>query len=260
MALGAVSFLVYRSSKETLAERNVATRKLIERQYEDLRAKERVRLDEALLSDARRLVDHAQVLTDGRPGQPSFEAPRVWIQSTARHTAQVTGLVSTGNVTSALWAYAALNQLAGLPRFPSAEVKIDDSELHGDDPADRRRLVADYLEIQCGFPNQVTYRSPSLDGAWLSGLHETIPPKEYLGPEYRDVPLQSDLSVRRVLFRYSLHVSHGSGTASQGGTGGTRAPRPPRGGFRVWATVLAAYGPSWLDDASAPFRRSATRI
>jgi len=88
LALGAVSFLVYRSSKETLAEKNVATRKLIERQYEDLRAKERARLDEALLADARRLVDHAHIQPDPRPGQPPFEQPQAWRRSSALGTAR----------------------------------------------------------------------------------------------------------------------------------------------------------------------------
>ncbi|HKI32412.1 MAG TPA: HAMP domain-containing sensor histidine kinase [Gemmataceae bacterium] len=262
LALGAVSFLVYRSSKETLAEKNVATRKLIERQYEDLRAKERARLDEALLADARRLVDHAHIQPDPRPGQPPFEQPQAWRRSSALGTATLVGLISAGDTPTAAWAYVGLNQLGGLPRFPSAtEIKLDESDPHADDPADHRRLVTDYLEIQCGFPMLVTYRSPSLDGLWLSGIQETIPPKEYLGPEYRDVELHPGVTVRRVLFRYALQVAPPSGPLPPGGAPGDTRPRSAggdrpfsRAGFRTWCTVLAAYGPGWSEDAIAPFR------
>jgi heavy metal sensor kinase len=258
VGLGAVSFLVYRSSKQPLAEKNEATRKLIERQYEDLRAKERARLDALLLADARRVLDHAQIQPDPTPAPNPFGDPRTWRRSTAGATAALVGLVPTRNISSALWAYANLNQLAGLSRFPNAEIKLDEGELHADEQADHGRLLTDFLEIHCDFPyHGTTFRSPSLDGLWLSGLQEEVPPKEYVGVDYRDVELQSGVTVRRLLFRYRLHLAPptggGPGWPPQGGPGDSRSSRS-RGGFRTGATVLAAYGPNWLEDATAPFR------
>ncbi len=52
-ALGTVSVLLYRTAQETLADKNRATKELIERQYQEMRAKERARLDAALLADAK---------------------------------------------------------------------------------------------------------------------------------------------------------------------------------------------------------------
>src|SRR5690349_1648073 len=97
LALGAVSFLVYRSSKQTLAEKNVATRKLIERQYEDLCAKERARLDVQLLADARRWLDQRHLQPDPRPGPGPFEDPLRWRRNNASGTATVVGLVPGGS-------------------------------------------------------------------------------------------------------------------------------------------------------------------
>src|SRR6516162_1615334 len=75
LALGTVSLLVYRTAERTLAEKKIATKELIERQFKDMCNQERTRLDDALLADAKALARHAQIHFDPEAGRVFNEGP-----------------------------------------------------------------------------------------------------------------------------------------------------------------------------------------
>jgi heavy metal sensor kinase len=255
-ALGTVSVLVYRISKENLADKNRLTRELIARQYQDMCAKERARLDEELLADAKTLARHAQIQVDAEAlkvmneGQPGPRRLGVI-------AATVAGTAPNGIVATSLWATQAANVLTAQQRWPVVAIKVDESELHANDPAGPTPPLVDYLQVQSGFPFPGTFRSHSLDGISLALHQEVVPAREYLGPEYRDVNLEPGVSVRRVAFRYNLHMAPPANSTATGpsrpGTGPDK-PFPGRGPFRVGGVVLAGYGRGRLEEALVPYQ------
>jgi heavy metal sensor kinase len=269
VALGTVSFLVYGSTRRALAEKNEATRQLIERQYQEVCDKERVRLDEALLADAKLIARHAQIYNDAELQRPPFDGPqprdprRQTGLAIASLASSVAGALPNGHLATSLWTAQATNALSYQPRWPIAVIKIDESELHADDPQDAVASVADYVQIQCNFPAPIQFRSPALDGHSLALPQEMVPSREALGPEYRDVEIAPGLTVRRVAFRWGIRAAHPSGAAPSG-PGENRPPRPSGGdkpfpppgrSYRgAWGVVLAAYDPSRLEAAIAPLR------
>jgi heavy metal sensor kinase len=252
LALGTVSLLVYDTTQATLADKKAATDKLIRKQYDDLCAQEQRRLDAALLSDARKLVGQAHIQVDAEPWQLAFSEGRA--PGSRRLNASSLGMLASGplpngHVVMALWTWQTLNALSGLPRWPIADLKLDES-----DPPDSARSVVDYLQIQNYYPFAVTYRSRSLDGLSLALARDTTPGREYLGPEYQDVQVEPGVTVRRVMFRAGLHVDRPAYT----GEGGPprRGDRPfPRGPSRAGVIVHAAYGPARKDAAFDRFLR-----
>ena len=64
LALGAASWLAYGTSDETLSQKKVATRKLIEAQYEENCRQERAKLDDQLLAEAQSLARQTQTMLD----------------------------------------------------------------------------------------------------------------------------------------------------------------------------------------------------
>jgi heavy metal sensor kinase len=258
--LGVVSVLVYDTTQKTLADKKEATEKLINRQYEDLCANERARLDEALLSDARNLVTgRARIQMDFEPWplSPQDGGKTQRQQMGYAVTILAAGPAPNGHVVLSLWAAQALSALSGFPRWPVAEIKFDESE-----PPEPGRSVVDHLQIHCPFPF-AAYRSRSLDGLALASPKDGVSPREYVGPEYRDVEIEPGTTVRRVMFRARVHVDHPANAGSvwpAPGPGDGRPPRAagdrpfPRVPSQVWCTVYAAYGPARKEAALAPFR------
>ncbi len=256
VALGIISVLVYGTTQATLADKKRATTKLIERQYEDLCAQEKARLDEALLSDARNLVNHSHIQVDTELAPPPQTGGRAQRGHTAAAVALLAaGPIPNGNVVSSLWAAQAVNALSGLPRWPAAELRVDESE-----PG---RSVVDYLQIQCPFPFGVGYRSRSLEGLSLAPPPDPGPPHDYVGPEYRDIEIEPAVTVRRVMFRARVHLEHtgtagsvwpspGPGDGRPARAGGDRPTQ--RGQFQVGGVIFAAYGPGRIAAAIAPFQ------
>ena len=64
IALGAASWLAYRTSDETLSQKKEATRQLIQAQYEENCRQERSRLDDQLLAEAKSLARQTQTMLD----------------------------------------------------------------------------------------------------------------------------------------------------------------------------------------------------
>jgi heavy metal sensor kinase len=262
VALGIISVLVYGTTQATLADKKHATTKLIERQYEDLCIQEKKRLDEALLSDARNLVNHSHIQVDTELAPPIPDGARGQRRHHATAVAAAVGLlaagqVPNGHVTGSPWTLQAVNTLSGLPRWPAADLRLDETE-----PPDPGRSVVDYVQILCPFPFGVAYRSRSLERVSLAPPAEPGPPREYLGPEYRDVDLEPGVTVRRVMFRARVHFDHAGNTGTvwpPPGPGDNRPARsggdkPPRGQFQVGGVVYAAYGPGRYAAAIAPFQ------
>jgi heavy metal sensor kinase len=177
----------------------------------------------------------------------SFGGPNWPRRHSAHIAAAIAGSLPNGSVVTALWATQSVNTLVGLPRWPIAAIRVDESELHADEPGGQAASVADYVQIQANVPFPVVFRSRSLEALSLVQPQEQVPPRDYLGPEYRDVELEPGVTVRRVVFRWNIHGPHPAAAAS----GPPRPPRPGggRGGFRAEGTVLAAYRPSRLSAA-----------
>jgi heavy metal sensor kinase len=250
VALGIISVLVYGTTQATLADKKHATAQLIERQYDDLSAHEQARLDEALLSDARNLMNHAHYQVDIEPWSLD---PRDTLRGQRRQAWSAlpmlgAGPLPNGHVALSLWALQALNTLAGQPRYPVAAIRLDDSE------PEPGRSVVDYFQVFCPFPDAATYRSRSLDGLSLA-LAQDFAPHDRRLPEYRDVEVEPGVTVRRVLFRSHVLADH-SPSAAAG------PPVPARPGDKPFSrrppvygcVVYAAYGPARKEAALAPLQ------
>jgi heavy metal sensor kinase len=262
VAMGIISVLVYGTTQATLADKKRATAQLIQRQYEDLCAQEQARLDEALHSDARNLVNshaHMQLDLEPWPLSPQDQGKTQRRQMGYAVAQLAAGPVPTGPMVTSLWAAQALSALSGFPRWPVTEIKLDESE-----PPEPGRSVVDYLQIHCAYPFPAAYRSRSLDGLSLIPPPDSGPPHEYLGPEYRDVELEPGVTVRRVMFRARVAVEHLPNVTPAWPPAVPGESRPavrpgdkpfPRGMPKFGCMVYAAYSPARKEAAVAPHQK-----
>lgn len=200
VVMGAVAYLVYQTAERTLQAKKATTQQLIHKQYEDLCAEEKARLDAALLAQARTLA---------RLVQFDFSWNRT--QHRSLHALGILSAAATpnGHVLAPLWLaqgrrgafsyseQAGRGMFADLGRsLPITQIKFDEDELlkHVDGH------VAEYVQINSTW--QSRYLSQSLAQAGFSFPFDPKSAKnQVLVEKFDDVPGPDGKTLRRVLIK-----------------------------------------------------------
>jgi heavy metal sensor kinase len=212
LALGAASLLAFRTAHQTLLAKKEATQKLLEAQYEERCAKEKAKLDDALLYQAQTLARLAQFQVPGRLRTREFNTPVGLFTS---------GFVPNGQFLMAAWiaegaqhtpvAGEMYRRLRGV-----AEIRFDDGELPPEE--------GNYFQINSIWGS--AYRSKSLGMRSLPLEPTTFNQDQVQGQIIDDVPLEPGHTVHRVLLKVSTTWGGFPRHPTSGGRGKPAAPDP----------------------------------
>ena len=247
-ALGAASLLAYRTAGETLSQKNEATRKLIEAQYEKNCDQERARLDARLLAEARSLAGQTQTLLDW---------PRLHARERGLGLLALTGwpLAPNGHLTAPVWV---------------AEAVRSPDRTHGPDPAhvpspfyaELFRTTLPEIHFETSSPDQLamlestaeffqidsawgaSYRSKSMGDLAFPVGPQAFAPDQEGSWDWADDSVGPDRPVRRVMLRASARFAQPPSPRprpdDRGNRGGPRPDFQPRSAIYVQCAALAA--------------------
>ena len=210
-ALGAASWLAYRTSEETLSEKKEATRKLIEAQYEENCRQERARLDDQLLTQAQSLARQTQTLLDW---------PRLHERERELGMLALSGwpLAPNGHLTAPVW-------LAEAVRNPDRTHGPEAAHAPSPFYAELFRTTVPEIHFDSSSPDQLAMLESTaelfqIDSAWGASYRSKsmgdrsfpVNPQAFaldLAPawEWADDSLGPDLPVRRVMLRTSARFA-----------------------------------------------------
>ncbi len=193
VALGAVSFFVYRNTQITLEEKKDATARLLLAQYEEDCRKENAKFDEGLLTQARTLAQLVQFYFDwSRTRNWEYHPLGVLMASPSPFGyVQVPLWVAEGTRGAVSWELHR-QVVAGM----KTQIKLKNSDLlrHVDEQ------VTAYFQINSAWGS--VYHSQSLRGRSFSFDPSVFSPKTHvLDWEFDDTRLGPDLQVRRVMLK-----------------------------------------------------------
>ncbi len=230
LALGAASWLAYGTSDETLSQKKVATRKLIEAQYDENCRRERAKLDDQLLTEAQSLARQTQTMLDW---------PRL------RERERDMGLLALGawpllpntHLTAPVWIAEAVrspDRIHGpdAARAPSpfyAELfRITVPEIHFDtsssDQLAMLESTAEFFQIDSAWG--ASYRSKSMGERFFPIDPQAFAPDQELSWEWADDSVGPDLPVRRVMLRTSARFTQPMPPHGRSNDRGDHGPRP----------------------------------
>src|SRR5262245_5334489 len=177
VALGAVSFLVYRTTAQAMQEKQETTVQLLKERYKAERDEERRKLRDELYSHARTIATLAQ---------SQFEANRLYIlQFTVLGTISSTAS-PYGHATTPLWVAEPRSPLRWeLSPLVAAEIRLNEDLLHRDE--DR---ATDFFQIN-SFRGRA-WRSKSLGDRVLPFDGEDARKIDLYVPEFDDLLLRSE--------------------------------------------------------------------
>jgi heavy metal sensor kinase len=190
-ALAAVSVLVYQTAHQTLLAKKEATRQLLEAQYKERCEKERAKLDENLLVQARTVARLAQFQFPARIRYRELYAELGYLAAPAGPGPSF-GLLpwfAEGTHHGPI-AWQMFIKLA-----PSAEITFDESDLHQEGEGQ----VPEYFQVNSIWGS--SYHSPSLGNRALPFDANQFAQDQVLNWDFDDVRLRPDLIVRRVMLR-----------------------------------------------------------
>jgi heavy metal sensor kinase len=231
VAFGAVSLLVYRTTRDTLKSKREATESLIKAQYEERCRTEKQRLDDALLAQAGRLAGLAYFEWDGRKAwqlqtQPDWQhLPR---REACYLAALNAGLTPNGYLPATLCILEGREAplTIGPLTFSVTDIKYEKEDLdHHIDST-----IAQYFQVHHTWGG--IYRSESLGDLALPFVLGEPDPEKALASKADDFQLTAKTRVRRVTLqvfpprRAAVLMSRTRAGSTANGQQGQRDPMP----------------------------------
>jgi heavy metal sensor kinase len=221
ISLGAVSLLVYQTTRDTLLEKTRATRDLLKAQYDNNGHDVRMKLENDLLTCANSLAGLAGL---------QMQLPRAGLQRYFSLGGMIASSASpNAHITEAVWLAQGLRgpQLSLLERMLITEIQFSEEE-EDELPHVGDGRLREYFQISTEFGK--VWRSPSLEQQGIAFDPGTFATIALNAPKYEDLELTPGLKVCRVgvkthasWIRREFNVTRRPGTERRG-------PPPPRGG------------------------------
>jgi heavy metal sensor kinase len=222
VALGAASWLLYRTAYEQLVDKKESTEKLINARFKERIKEEKDRLDEELLYQAQKLAGLVRVqrdwtsirALDAHVSSPARELPLFGIAAAAT--------LPNGYVLSVLPVaqsfrfgpvWSEVYQKAFRSVLP--EIKVDETEL-----AHFEGQIPEFFQIDSAWGR--SYASASLNGRVLALDMRTFAPDQFLASKYEDYTLNDGAQMRRVILK-----TPSARSIPFGPRGRNREPRKP---------------------------------